>query len=420
MLQYDADLLAALQDTDVRSFTTGIARYQDQSRPLQLTFDGDLSWQSTGEVQASGSVRAFGFGDSLVSRSMTGMLAPFGQEIELSRVVVLRGDRTETIPLGVYRITRNDGGRESVKRTLLRQGNEDDPNVLELSPDGLIYPSALLTVEGDFLNADAFPVDANGFYVGADLVRTQFSAPVVLDWEMGVDLADRFRAVQRNKLVNPKAPVPGASVYQELQRLWPFPLVQVLPDKPVPAGLVYDDRAGAIRDLCAALGGVPRLSRQGALLVRPADRWLSETAPDFDIRGTISWKDEQSDDFYNVVWAHSDDGKFSALVEFDDITHPLSVQRAGASTYEHSSPTYTSDSAAYKGAQTALQRLLFRRSRTVTVEVGAVGLLLELSDFGWFRDPVAGRDVLGEVSDIRISNDPTAPVTVSVIVAEEA
>jgi len=56
----------------------------------------------------------------------------------------------------------------------------------------------------------------------------------------------------------------------------------------------------------------------------------------------------------------------------------------------------------------------------VTVEVGAQGLLLDLSDFGWVRDPDQGRAVLGEVSGIRVPHDPTSPIQLSLIVAEEA
>ncbi|UOE45467.1 hypothetical protein [Agromyces larvae] len=353
------EVRAALIDSNVESYVVAQAQYQGRTALLNVVPDGDLTWDADGEIQASGSLRVVGFGDELLPRSRDALLAPFGQEVTVSRVVRLRNAEA-TIPLGVFRIIGNDGGRRS-----LRDGR-------------------------------------------------------VLDWEVGVDLADRFRMLQRGKIVDPASPPTGASMWSELQRLALFPLLRSVEDVPVPAGMVYDDRISAVHNLAALVNGRPRLTRQGALTVLPADRWLTESVPEFDIDGTISWDESQSDEFFNFVWAHSDDGQFSAFAVLDDDSDPRSVGRAGPSTYEHSSPVYTSQSAAQEGAQTILTRLVNRRSRTVTVEVGAIGLLLDLSDFGWVRDPVQGKAVLGEVRGIRVPNDPTEPIRLELIVAEVA
>jgi len=344
------------------SQTVARAQYQGAATVLNVAPEGNLTWDADGSIQSNGGLRVFGFGDSLIPRSRTDVLAPYGQEIAITREVHLRS-RVLHIPLGVYRIVGNDGGRFNQR-------------------DG-----------------------------------------VVLDWEVGVDLADRFRMIERGKIVNPASPPSGATMYSELQRLSLFP-IEVAPavaDRAVPRALVYDDRMSGVHDLAALAGAKPRLTRQGALTVRPADRWLTEpvSAAQFDIEGTIHWSDEQTDEFYNYVRAKDPDGRHVGFAALDDDSDPRSVNRAGPSTYEHSSPVYTSMLAATEGARTALARLLNRRSRVVTVQVGLQGLLLDLSDVGWVRDPAQGRAVFGEVSGLRVPHDPTAPVEVTLVVAEE-
>lgn len=367
MLDVPAELAALLTNPKpgvVVSQPRGQALYQGRTQALNLAHDGDITWDADGDIQASGNIHVVGFGEPvLVPRQRDDLLAPYGQEVALSREVITR-DKSFLIPLGIYRITGNDGGRYTTR-------------------------------------------------AGTD---------VVLDWEVDAKLTDRFRMLQRAKLVNPASPPAGATVYSELQRLGLFPIVQSadVPDAAVPAGMVYDSRLDAVHALASIAGARPRINRQGALTLVPADRWLTETTAEFDIPGTITWTDDQTDDFYNLVWAHSDDNAFSAFATLDDAADPRSVGRAGPSTYEHSSPAYDSESAVQAGADTVLSRLVNRRSKTVTVEVGPIGLLLELSDFGWVRDPLQGRAVLGEITSLTISHDPTDPITLTLTVAEEA
>lgn len=359
MLSVTEEQWVALGDSLVSSETVAQASYQTRLVDLNVKQEGQIRVDGQGEIQASADLVVFGMGDSLVPKARDAFLAPYGQEITLSRIVRFHSD-TLTIPLGVYRIVKHDTGRET------RRGS------------------------------------------------------VVLDWEVGVSIADRFRALQRGKLIDPKSPPVGATLWSEARRLALSP-VQVnpgLPDATLPASMVYDTRLSGVHDIGTAAGAKPRFTRQGALTYKPADRWLTETTPEFDIQGTIGWDETQSDDFYNVVWAHSQNGDFSAFAQLSDDSDPRSMTRAGPSTYEHSSPLYTSQSEAQAGAETILDRLLNRRSRHVTVEVGAQGLLLELSDFGWVRDPAQKRAVLGEVSGMSIPLDPTQPITLELIVAE--
>lgn len=362
MLIVSEEVRTALADSLVTTYTTAVAQYGGRVQQLSVRQDeGSFTWDATASaVQCTGDIRVFGFGDSLVPSSRDSMLAPFGQEIAVSKVLALR--QTEvTIPLGVFRIRGNDGGRFN------RRGGH------------------------------------------------------VLDWDVSVDLNDRMRMLERGKIVDPASPPSGATMYSELRRLGLFPLLETVDDVSVPS-MVYEDRLSGVRDLCALAGTKPRVNRQGALQPRIADRWLTAdaSAPDFDFAGTVSWSDAQTDDFFNVVWAHSPDGKFSAFASLTDPTDARSVGRAGPSTYEHSSPVYTTTAAAAAGAQTALRRLLNRRSRTVTVQLDALALLLDLGDVGWVEDKVTGRRVFGEVSRITIAVDPTRLPLIELTVAEES
>lgn len=418
MLAYTDDVVEVLRSHHVgRVF--GVASYQGSSVELQVEPAGSVSFQGDSVVQAAASIHVFGYGDSLVPRLRTDFLAPYGQEVALFREVIARnGSVVATVPLGVYRVTGNGGARETVR----------------VPPDTSVGQLRFLEVEtGLYAPPSEWGTSSDGLYEVADLVEDppgsglylfdQFSTvrpPVqVLDWELDVDLADRFRMIERSNLLDPKSPVRGNSVYDELRRLSPVPVQESLPDDVVPRSMVYEDRISAIRALAELLGGVPHMTRQGVLTVRPKDAWLTNVDPVFDISGTVTWEDGMSDEFYNYVRAASNDDRFVAYAQLNDDSDPLSVNRAGRSTYSHSSPAYTTKAKAQAGANTILKRLLNRRSRQVTVSCTPDALLLELGDVGWMRDPNQGRAVLGEVSGIRVSFDPTQPVEVDLIVAEE-
>lgn len=433
MLQVPADVAAALTGS-VDSSVSAVAQYGGRSVELNVHPDGGFTWDANGELQCTGDLRAFGFGESLVPKARDAFLAPFGQEVTVSRVVKMRnGDYP--IPLGVFRITGNDGGRE---RFRVRQVETKVPAVLGLIEDPARPGTFIMTTgeeipepePGVFSFPDTWASETAGgvWSIIGPVVTPAWSyftpqvTDVVEDWEVSVSLADRLRMLQRGKIVNPASPPSGATVYSEMQRLSLFPIERnpAVDDQPVPSGTVYEDRRSAMSLLAGFAGAKVRVTRQGALTLRPADRWATETVLDFDLAGVIEMSTEQSDEFFNYVWAHSPDGAYSSFASLEDDADPRSVGRAGPSTYEHSSPVYTSQDAAYAGAWTVLSRLLNRRSRTATVKVGAIGFLLDLSDYGRFTDPATGRSVTGEVSGLRASNDPTALVEVSLIVAESS
>jgi hypothetical protein len=418
MLQVPESVWEALGDSAVTRRFYGIAQYQGRQVMLNLDTSGDVSFTSSTGVQSDASIRVVGFGDSLVPKTATDMLAPYGQEVTLFWELQLRGRQTAVIPMGVFRITGNDGGREnpSVRVIPGKPGSVEGPAGVWTVLEGAVEDPP---GSGLYVPTTAEVPAGSGLYL-VDEARAEIVRRFVQDWDVGVELADRFDMLERAKLVDPKSPV-SSSMWAELQRLSLFPLLTsvAVPDAFVPAGMAYDERLSTVWDLAALAGAVPAMTRQGALTLRRQDRWLTETEPEFEISGAIEFSRKQSNDFYNYVWAHSDDNEFSGFAVLEDDSDPRSVNRAGLVTYEHSSPVYTSDAAATAGAWTILNRLLNRRSSTVTAVCKPQAMLLEVGDFGLITDDVQGRSALGEVSAVTVPNDPTQPVTVELIVAEE-
>lgn len=427
MFEVADEVLAALRSSGQSGRVWGVAQYQDRQADLQIVQSGSVTYSGTsGEAQAATDILVFGNRDSLVPKSKTDLLAPYGQEVSLFRDVTVR-NRTYTIPLGVFRVTANSDAVETIRETKVpgREAVEGADSVYPVG-DGLYSLNAgMVESSPGLFESVAFTEDPPGsglFVPGVARSLPGYSAADVVSWQVRVELADRLRLISRAKIIGAESyPLPGNTVWDELRRLVPFPVVQSLPDTAVPPGLTYEDRPSAVKLLCEKLGGVPSITRSGAFTVRVKDAWaVTELTPVFDIRGTISWADGQSDDFYNYVWAHSDDGEYSAFAALTDDSDPLSVNRAGMASYEHSSPLYTSNAEAQAGANTILARLLGTRSRQVQVECLPEAIVLELGDVGWVRDPVQGRAVLGEVTDLDIPLDPTSPVRLTLTVAEVA
>ena len=427
MFEVADEVLAALRSSGQSGRVWGVAQYQDRQADLRLDQAGSVTFSGTSaEAQAATDVLVFGNRDSLVPKSRTDLLAPYGQEVSLFRDVTVR-NRTYTIPLGVFRVTGNSDAVETIRETSVagREAEEAADSVYPVG-DGLYSVNTLMVEASPGLYESVhFTEDPPGsglFVPGSRVSLPGYSSADVVSWQVRVELVDRLRLIARAKIIGAESyPLPGNTVWDELRRLVPFPVVESMPDIPVPSGVTYEDRPGAVKLLCDALGGVPAVTREGAFTVRQKDRWADATlTPVFDIEGTISWSDGQSDDFYNFVWAHSDDGEFSAFAALNDDSNPLSVNRAGMSSYEHSSPLYKSNLDAERGAQTILKRLLGTRSRQVKVECLPEAILLDLGDVGWVRDPVQGRAVIGEVVEMDVPLDPTEPVRLTLTVAEVA
>lgn len=426
MLSFPDDVVEYLRGSVAVSFNRGVARYGDQQVELQVADEGSVSFAGDGQVQADASFTVFGDGDSLVPKSRTDVLAPYGQEVALFRSVML-GETEYAIPLGVYRLTGNSNHVEDV--FLIGDPIVDDPAdaLSEDEPGLFLMPADWADSESGLYSIPESWVEdppGSGLYVFPTLADQMNAVrAVVRGWSVDVDGADRFRMLERASLLASKSPK-TSTMYSELQRLALFP-VQVnpaIPDVDIPSGMVYENGLiGAVYALAELAGAVPHLTRDGVLTLRVKDAWAEpDLEPVFDVDGTIEWTDGQSDDFQNRVRVSDPDGKYVAWAVLDDDSNPLSVDRAGPSDYEHVSPVYTSLSAAQSGAKTILDRVLNRRSREVRVQVGLEGLLLELGDVGWVRDPTQNRAVLGEVSRLEVPFDVTAPIGVTLIVAEVA
>lgn len=427
VLSYPEEVWAALRDHQ-SGRRVGFATYQDRTADLDVESSGSVSYQSSGEIQADASVRVKGVGNSLVPKSKTDLLAPYGQEVTLLHELIVR-DQVWQIPLGVFRVTANSGAFEDVRLVGPPLVVNPAEALYEAAPGEWAVPvawvenpvgSGMYDVPGSYVEDPP----GSGLYAFST-AQQQSSAvrSVVLGWSVDVELKDRFRMYQKAKLVDPGSPVPGNSMYEELRRLSLGPVQEnpAIPDVTVPSSLVYDSgRLGAVLALAELAGAVPTMTRQGVLTLRLLDAWAEPSlTPVFDVNGTIEWQDGMSDEFVNYVRASSTDDEHVGFALISDDSDPLSVNRAGPSTFEHKSPLYTSDVAAAAGAATTLRRLRGRRAREVTVRCTPEALLLELGDVGWVRDPVQNRAVLGEVSGLEFPNDVTEPVTVTLIVAEE-
>lgn len=362
MLKVDATLQAALRthhEPGVRAaaFYGGALVADVGVLPSgSLTFNGDA------EVQGAGSVVAAGNAPSLVPHSKGDPLATYGQELALWRTVTAGGVSWE-IPLGRYRITDSGGAVE----------NFDD-------------------------------------YGATRVLRS---------WQVSLKVADRFEVIRADDFLEATGPVAGNTAWDEIRRLSPVPVQISLPDAAVPPATVYDNRLGAIRTLSGLMGGVPHMTREGVLTVRPKDAWMISTVPVFDIKGVIEWDESMSNDFHNQVQVtSSNNNDLVAVARITDLANPLAVGRAGGRTFKHSSPVYTTQAAVDAAAQTILARVSTRRSRVVNVVCGPEAVLLELGDFGWVRDPRTGRAALGEVAALDVPLSGMEGVKVTLIVSE--
>ena len=365
MLPLDADARRALEDNHEPSY---VARafygelLTEESVPLDT--DGSLSYDGDAVKQATGNVHVRGDDRSMVPRKPTDSLAPYGQELDIYRVVKV-GETSWEIPMGRFRI-------------------EDVPDMRE------------------------------HFRLWPQTKR-------VVGWELQLQLVDRFDIIEADDFLVPDAPKPGNKTWDEIRRLSPLPIVVSLPDKPVPAGLAYTSRMDAITALMSNIGGVPHLTRQGALTARVKDAWLTATTPVFTIDGVIEVSDSMSIKLYNSVASRSSlgDNNIVAIREIRTDGDPLSVTGPlRRRTYNHSSPLIETQAQADADAETVLRRVSQRQARTVTVRC-LPRPDLEIGDFGLAKDRTTRRTFLGEVTSMRFSLNPHDDMTLELIVAEE-
>ena len=371
MLALDPEARAALEDSHTPSYVAQ-AFYGDQLTEVDvpLDVDGSLSYEGDGVMQATGTVHVRRSDRSLVPKLATDPLAPFGQELTVSRrITVGAGEATRwwDIPMGRFRI-------------------QEVP-------------------------------DMRNFF------RLWAARKEVVGWEVELRLVDLFDVIDSDDFLQAESPKFGNSAWAEIQRLSPLPIVQSLPDKSVPGGLAYSSRIDAITDLMSLVGGVPTLTRQGALTARPKDAWLTTTLEQsaFTVDGVIDISESMSNRIYNAVVARSATGDNSivAVRQITDPSHPLSVNGPlRRRTYKHTSPLIETQAQANTDAETVLRRVSSKQARTIKVTC-APRPDIELGDVGVAIDRNTRRRFLGAVSSMSFSLDPTASMALTLIVAEE-
>ncbi|PPF56095.1 hypothetical protein C5B94_04015 [Clavibacter michiganensis] len=196
-----------------------------------------FTWDAEAEVSSGGSVEVVHTdpeGRSFSPSRLTDVLAPFGQELNTLLEFSI-GDFRETIQLGHFRIT-------------------------------------------------AIP-DA------ADTHFTHNGVTAVASSRVKVTLEDRMVNVRRNGISSEQSPKSLASTWAEIQRLSGMQVIRTVPDKPIPATVIYGTQSGgrlkAVQDLAAVLGGVAYATADGALAVRSDDPGPVAARLRLGERGTI-------------------------------------------------------------------------------------------------------------------------------------
>lgn len=363
VLKLDPNHLAALNDHHTSRYTAAAHYGTETTIPsVPLTVDGSISFDGDANIQSRATLYLADEGASLVPKSKDAPLATFGQEITIVHETTFAGQNW-SIPMGRFRIAEVPSAKEYFLR----------------------YPSQLVTA----------------------------------GWAAQLELRDRFDQIAADDFLETTAPIAGKTTWEEIQRVSPIAMQRSLPDRAVPAGMVYESRLGAIGLLADNIGGSPHMTRQGALTVRKKDAWLTETALAFTINGVIDMDDGMSNNFYNQVVARSStgDNQIVSIARITDRSNPLAVSRAGGRTYKWSSPLITSQQECDAAAATILARVSTRQSRTITVTC-LPRPDLELGDFGLAKDTISGREVVGEISSMRFPADPTKEMTLTLILAE--
>lgn len=212
-----ASCLEALAEGSFQKWYTGDLWYDGarllQDIPLRVS---SLTDDDSRAVKAQGSVQVVWtdtFGRSVLPVAAGDPFSPFGSELAISAIVNAGGFR-ERIPMGWFQI--------------------DD--VPEMRDETMFWKGMTVT---------------NG---------------TTLD----LSLQDRLVQVQRDRFNVPSAPTQLGSVWDEIGVLTGLQLMRSLPDAPINRSVVYqEDKLEAVLDLSDILAGVPYMSPDGALTMRP-------------------------------------------------------------------------------------------------------------------------------------------------------
>lgn len=366
MLVLDPEALQALEDSRDQCAFIGSAFYGSAQTLANLPFDrqGQLSFSTTSQAQAQGTITLEDTGQSLVPVLDTDPLAAMGQEIQLAYQINY-GGQSWNVPMGTFRIS-------------------GDPQSAEFAMNG----------------------------------RT-------IGYQLQVSLTDRFDILVNDSFIAATGPTAGNSVKTEVQALClqsgvPFVWPVAISDASIPAGTVYTaGRLDAITQLLALVGCEPAMTRQGELTLRVSNSWLTATTPAATVSGVVSLSIARTNSISNYVVVTN---PLSAAVQgVAAITNPADPRNINGPlrrrTYTNTNPLAADNPTATSMAQTILDRVSTRTPRIATVTCVPVPHL-ELGDFVLAVDPATGRQVTGTITGMTVPMDPTAAWTLVLTVAE--
>ncbi|ROS62210.1 hypothetical protein EDF38_1313 [Frigoribacterium sp. PhB160] len=324
--------------------------------------DGGALVQSTGSVTV---IYQGDFADSLSPTTVSDLLAPAGAELAVY-CIVSAGDFTERVEMGWYRIVET--------------------------------PSA------------------------KDFTAKYGSRRITLGSRVELTLQDRFHRVQRDRFDVPGSPAKLTSVFAEVAKQTQLQLTKMVPDKPIPRSIAFEeDRLEYVYDLVAVLGAVPYMRPDGSL----GQRTITWPAPGPVLRGgnggsLISLaRSLSSEAVYNRVAFRSTAGDQTSIVATAEITQgPLRVRNADGSPSPAGRVTYYASSefvTSRTQAQAYVNDLLPRVSTMQALEVPVVekfNPLREVGDVVPIEHPTG--DLLGRVRTISRDSGATQALTLEV------
>ena len=254
----------------------------------KLAEDDNRAVKTTGSCQV---VWADDIGQSILPREIGDIFSPFGSEIAVYAIVEL-GGYSERIPMGWFQIT----------------------DVPEMRDETMFWENRTITT-------------------GSTLT---------------LDLMDRYVQVVNDEFDVPTAPTDLTSVWAEIGRITGLQLVRSIPDTPITRSVAYKDSVSeAVMDLADILGGVPYMTRDGALSMR-SKVWPQPV-------GTLRMGDGgqivsigkamSSDGVYNrVVFRGQGDRQDQVLSVSEVLSGPLRTKNPdGSRSPAHRRPTFRSN-----------------------------------------------------------------------------
>lgn len=283
---------------------------------------------------------------SLTPMLPTDPLAPFGQQVVVRWVVGWGDVSIHSLPIGAFRVQKPQGSSSWLRY-----------RVRPKRVGGGLWPGP-----DSFPSGDVFPASGPGRLKGAD-VMLPTGGVVTLEGE------DLQMAVEDAEIPGLMQPLPGASVASEVQRLCAGLVgvdMQSIPVGVVPrAGTYESGRMQTVRTLLDRVGRVPAPGRDGSLRALSP---LRSTTPDLvvmpgDAEVLVSLDD---DGLVNVVLTTGEEADSPIRGAAYESSGPYRhTGPLGPRIHRHSSPLYTTSTAANAGAVTILSRLTAAREVVV-------------------------------------------------------